>query len=149
MLLAQKYAGAAGSARRAVTIEWDGVEEMTPWRYAFTIAVGLEPPASLMRNAAPRYAYSAAIAPMVPLTTRAAGADQAAAAGILSSAAMVDLYSQIYSQEDITGEWADRATLLRTDDRDRAAVGQRGQSAGALFTAGAYRLCRCAHAGFE
>lgn len=114
MLLAQKYAGAAGSARRAVTIEWDGVEEMTPWRYAFTIAVGLEPPASLMRNAAPRYAYSAAIAPMVPLTTRAAGADQAAAAGILSSAAMVDLYSQIYSQEDITGEWADRATLLRT-----------------------------------
>lgn len=114
MLLAQKYAGAAGSARRAVTIEWDGVEEMTPWRYAFTIAVGLEPPAALMRNAPPRYAYVAATAPMVPLTSRAAGADQAAAAGILSSAAMVDLYGQIYSQEDITGEWADRAGLLRT-----------------------------------
>ncbi len=114
MLLAQKYAGAAGKSRRAVTIEWDGVSEITPWRYAFTIATGLEPPAALMRDAPDRYAYSAAIAPMVPLTTRAAGADKAAGAGILSSAAMVDLYSQIYAQEDITGEWADRAGLLRT-----------------------------------
>jgi hypothetical protein len=114
MLLAQKYAGAAGKSRRAVTIEWDGVSEITPWRYAFTIATGLEPPAALMRNAPDRYAYSAAIASMVPLTTRAQGADKAAVAGILSSAAMVDLYSQIYAQEDITGEWADRAGLLRT-----------------------------------
>lgn len=114
MLLAQKYAGAAGKARRAVTIEWDGVNELTPWRYALTVAVGLEPPAALMNKAPPRYAYAAATAPMVPLTARAAGADRAAGAGILSSAAMVDLYSQIYSQEDITGEWADRAALLRT-----------------------------------
>ncbi len=114
MLLAQKYAGAAGKARRAVTIEWDGVSEMTPWRYAFAIATGVEPPASLLRGGPDRYAYVAALAPMVPLTTRAEGADKAAAAGILSSAAMVDLYSQIYAQEDITGDWADRSGLLRT-----------------------------------
>jgi hypothetical protein len=114
MLLAQKYAGAAGKARRAVTIEWDGVNELNPWRYAFTIAVGLEPPAALLRDAPLRYTYAAATAPMLPLTTRANGADRAAGAGILSSAAMVDLYSQIYDQEDITGEWADRAALLRT-----------------------------------
>lgn len=114
MLLAQKYAGAAGKSRRAVTIEWDGVTEMTPWRYAFTIATGLEPPAALMRDAPDRYAYVAALAPMVPLTTRAEGADKAAAAGLLSSAAMVDLYSQIFAQDDITGEWADRSGLLRT-----------------------------------
>lgn len=136
MLLAQKYAGAAGKTRRAVTIEWDGVSEMTPWRYAFTIATGLEPPAALMRNAPDRYAYSAAIAPMVPLTTRAEGADKAAAAGILSSAAMVDLYSQIYAQEDITGDWADRSALLRTAytgeaPADRmAAIAQLWDSAG-------------------
>jgi hypothetical protein len=31
MLLAQKYAGAAGNGRRrAVKIEWDGVSEITP-----------------------------------------------------------------------------------------------------------------------
>ncbi|MDE2436995.1 MAG: hypothetical protein KGM49_12110, partial [Sphingomonadales bacterium] len=45
MLLAQKYAGAAGKTRQAVKIEWDGVDDMTPWRYALTIGVGLEPPA--------------------------------------------------------------------------------------------------------
>ncbi len=114
MLLAQKYAGAAGKARRAVKIEWDGAQGMTPWRYALTIAVGLEPPAGLMRGAADRYSYTAATAPMLPLTSRAAGADRAAAAGILSSAAMVDLYSQIYAQDDITGPWAKAAASLRT-----------------------------------
>ncbi len=111
--LAQKYAGAAGKARRAVTIEWDDVKDMTPWRYAMTIGVGLEPPASLMKNAGPRYDYMAAVAPMLGLTSRAAAADRAAGAGILSSAAMVDLYSQIYASQDITGDWAARASLLR------------------------------------
>ena len=113
VLLAQKYAGAAGKARRAVKIEWDGVKEMTPWRYALTIAVGLTPPESLMKGASPRYAWMAATAPMLGLEDRAAAADQAAGAGILSSAAMVDLYSQIHAQDDITGDWADRAETLR------------------------------------
>lgn len=113
MLLAQKYAGSAGNARRAVKIEWDGVNDMSPWRYALTIAVGLEPPQSLMRDAGPRYVYAAATAPMLGLTSRAAGADGAAGAGILSSAAMVDLYGQIYAQNDITGDWQTRAETLR------------------------------------
>lgn len=114
ILLAQKYAGAAGKARRAVTIEWDGVQEITPWRYALTIATGLEPPAALMRDAPRRYAYSAALAPMVSLQSRAAAADQAAAVGILSSAAMIDLYSQIYAQNDISGDWSAAAGTLRS-----------------------------------
>ncbi len=113
MLLAQKYAGAAGKARRAVKIEWDGVEEITPWRYALAIAVGLEPPAALLRGAPPRYAYAAAAAPMVGLEARAAAADRAGAAGVLSSAAMVDLYSQIYAQDDISGDWAGQSEALR------------------------------------
>lgn len=114
LLLARKYAGAAGKARQAVKIEWDGVEGITPWRYALTIGVGLEPPASLMKDAPLRYSLAAATAPMLPLPARAAGADRAGAVGVLSSAAMVDLYSQIYAQSDITGEWADRAAGLRT-----------------------------------
>ncbi|MEQ1542935.1 MAG: hypothetical protein HOO94_00940 [Novosphingobium sp.] len=113
MLLARKYAGAAGKARQAVKIEWDGVEGITPWRYALTIGVGLEPPAALMKDAPLRYSLAAATAPMVPLLARAAGADRAGAAGVLSSAAMVDLYGQIYAEPDITGEWADRASGLR------------------------------------
>ena len=114
LLLAQKYAGAAGKAHRAVKIEWDGVDELTPWRYALTIGVGLQPPKELMRKADPQISYMAAIAPMVGLEARADGADLAAGAGVLSSAAMVDLYSQIYGQDDITGDWSDRADQLRS-----------------------------------
>jgi hypothetical protein len=112
VLLAQKYAGAAGKARQAVTIQWDDVHEMTPWRYGMAIAVGLQPPDALMNDAGVRYAWLAATEPMLGLTTRAAAADQAGGAGILSSEAMVDLYSQIYMADDITGDWADRATSL-------------------------------------
>ena len=113
LLLAQKYAGSAGKAGRAVKIEWDGVDGMNPWRYALTIATGLEPPAGLMRDAGWRYDTVAATAPMLGLSARAAGADRAAAIGTLSSAAMVDLYAQIYAQNDMSGEWAMRADRLR------------------------------------
>lgn len=113
VLLAQKYAGAATKARRAVKIEWDNVSDMTPWRYALTIGVGLKPPASLMKNAPFRYDWTAATAPMLGLTDRAAAADRAAAVGILSSTAMVDLWSQIYSDADSPSEWATRASDLR------------------------------------
>ena len=114
VLLAQRYAGSAGRARQAVKIEWDGVSDMNPWRYALTIAVGLTPPDALMKDLPRRYAYVAATAPMVGLETRAAGADRAGAAGILSSSAMVDLYSQIYAQDDINGDPAKAADTLRS-----------------------------------
>jgi hypothetical protein len=114
VLLAQRYAGSAGKARRAVKIEWDGVSDMNPWRYAMTIALGLTPPDGLMKDLPKRYAYVAATAPMLGLETRAAGADRAGAAGILSSASMVDLYGQIYAQDDINGDWAKAAETLRS-----------------------------------
>ncbi|NBC35801.1 hypothetical protein GTZ99_04430 [Novosphingobium sp. FSY-8] len=117
MLLAQKYAGAAGMAgkggRRAVKIEWEGISDMSPWRYALAIGVGLTPPASLMADTHGRYDAMTALAPMVGLGLRADASDRAGAWGILSAGAMVDLYSQIYLQDDITGGPADRALLLR------------------------------------
>ena len=114
LLLAQKYAGAAGKVRRAVKIEWDGVSDMNPWRFALASAVGIEPPATLLKGASVRYAWAAATAPMLGLPARAAGADRAAAAGILSSTAMVDLYSQIHAQQDIEGDWRTASESLRT-----------------------------------
>ena len=113
MLLAQKYAGAAGKARKAVTIEWDKVTDMTPWRYAMTTAVGLQPPAALMKGLPLDYAFQAATAPALALDGRAAAADKAAACGVLSSAAMVDLYGQLFDEDDANGEWAQRAAKLR------------------------------------
>ena len=113
MLLAQKYAGAAGKARRAVTIEWNLVKDMTPWRYGMTLAVGLQPPADLMKGVSPSYAYMAATAPMLAVDSRANAADVAAGRGILSASAMVDLYGQIYDLDGNEGEWAARAGKLR------------------------------------
>ncbi len=123
LMLAQKYAGAAGRGQRAVTIEWDDVTGMTPWRYGLTLAVGLEPPTNLVSKAGPWLSAAAATAPMASFATRAAGSDVAGAAGVLSSAAMVDLYSQIYALGG-TGEWTDRAVQLQaaylaTDPADR------------------------------
>lgn len=113
LLLAEKYAGAAGKSHRAVTIEWDQVHDMTPWRYGLAIGVGLDPPARLMDAAGPEYSYITALAPMVGLERRAAASDRAGAAGVLSNAAMVDLYSQIYADSNVTGDWQDRAGNLR------------------------------------
>ncbi len=96
ILLAQRFAGAAGSARRAINIEWDDVDELTPWRYALAIAVGEEVPDRLFADAPAQYRRMAATAPMLGLTQRTRGADLAAREGILSSQAMVDLFSQIH-----------------------------------------------------
>jgi len=112
LLLAEKYAGAAGKVRRAVTIEWDQVNDITPWRYGLATAVGMEVPDRLMEGAGSYYDKVTSLAPAASLSKRAAAADRSAGLGILSSAAMVDLYSQIYSDQEVSGPSADRAGLL-------------------------------------
>lgn len=120
ILLAQKFAGAALNARRAVKIEWDGVEKLTPWSIGMSFATGLEPPETLRRNAGAAYALTAVRAPMLPLASRAAAADVAAARGVLSAQAMIDLYSQLYALRDAnaasgdTDEWTKRSETLRS-----------------------------------
>jgi hypothetical protein len=120
ILLAQKFAGAATNARRAVKIEWDDVDALTPWSIGMSFATGLEPPEALRSKAGPTYALLAARAPMLPLASRAAAADVAAGRGMLSATAMVDLYSQLYALRGADGtsadpdEWMRRAETLRT-----------------------------------
>ena len=50
---------------------------------------------------------------MLALEKRAQGADRAAAEGIMSSQAIIDLYSQIYSHELPNGGPVDTAALSR------------------------------------
>lgn len=97
VLLAQRYAGAAGLGRRTVNLEWDGVEELTPWRFALANALGAELPESLLSGAGRYYQRIASRAPMLPIERRIAGAEEAARTGILSSRAYVDLYGQAYA----------------------------------------------------
>ena len=111
-LLAQRFAGAAGEGRREVNIEWDGVDELTPWRFSLSRALGVELPAGLRGDAAARFDFADVMIPAVPLQDRVAAADRAGARGILSSSALVDLYSQIFA-EDVEGEARTRASTLR------------------------------------
>lgn len=113
VLLAQRFAGAAGKTRRTVKIEWEGVEELTPWRFALATALGIEIPEALVAGAGPYFRNAAATAPMLPLPMRAEGAAIAAERGILSSSAMIDLYSQIYADSEIVDEPGTTASRLR------------------------------------
>lgn len=120
ILLAQKFAGAAINARRAVKIEWEGVDALTPWSIGMSFATGIEPPEALRQRAGAAYALAAVRAPMLPLTSRAAAADVAAVRGVLSSQAMIDLYSQLYAARAANGgggaepdEWTKRSETLR------------------------------------
>ncbi|WP_240782139.1 hypothetical protein [Qipengyuania sediminis] len=111
-LLAQRLAGAAGDGRRAVTIEWDGVTELTPWRFALANAVGAEVPGELLQAAGRYYALAGAVAPMLTPAQRLLFADTAARAGVLSSAALVDLHSELFAEGE-DGSGLERARQLR------------------------------------
>jgi hypothetical protein len=112
-LLALRYAGAAGEGRGAVTIEWTGVDQLTPMRFALANAVGEPVPGTLLDGAGPYYNRVAATAPMLGLPQRIAASAIAAREGILSSAALVDLYSLAYAEEDLDGPAATLAAQLR------------------------------------
>ena len=111
--LAQRYAGAAGDGSRGVDIRWDNVEEMTPWRFALARALGLELPETLRESASAgrRYDIPDVLTPAVPLLERVSASDVAGAQGVLSSAAMVDLYSQLYASDAY--EAADKTLALQ------------------------------------
>ncbi|RKF19326.1 hypothetical protein D6851_12795 [Altericroceibacterium spongiae] len=113
VLLAQRFAGAAGEGRRAVNIEWDDVNEMTPWRFALSAALGVDMPESLLDDAGPYYQRSAVLIPALPLAMRAEAADRAGMDGILSSAAMVDLYSQLHASAENDGALSEDTNRLR------------------------------------
>jgi hypothetical protein len=127
ILLAQKFAGAAANNRRAVTIEWKDVDTLTPWRTGLALATGLEPPTELRSKAGADYLLIASRAPMLPLAARAAAADVAAARGVLSGTAMVDLYGEIHALEQPDTQWSPLAEQLRNAyvapaDSDRLAA---------------------------
>jgi hypothetical protein len=112
VLLAQKFAGSANTTHRAVQIEWGDVDTLTPWRTGLAFATGIEPPEELRRKDWPAYAMVATRAPMLSPASRAAAADVTAAAGVLSSAAMVDLYAEIAALQEPDATWGPLATQL-------------------------------------
>ncbi|TAD73130.1 MAG: hypothetical protein EAY70_12770 [Sphingomonadales bacterium] len=118
VLLARRFAGAAGRGQRAVQIEWQGVEELNPWRFGLANALGEALPESLLKNAlkdrgGAYYARAGALLPMLPARQRAPFAGRAAREGILSADAMVDLYSEVFADSAAEGDPQAHAAALR------------------------------------
>lgn len=95
LLLAEKVVGAGTDTRRAVTIQWDGVDDVNSWRFGLASATGLKIPDNLMQGAGAHVSAWEARAPMVPLDQRLKAAQTAATIGVFSNAALVDIYSLI------------------------------------------------------
>ncbi|PLK23729.1 hypothetical protein C0V72_08220 [Porphyrobacter sp. TH134] len=146
VLLARRFAGAAGRGQRAVQIEWQGVDALNPWRFGVATAVGEPLPEGLLDSTLKAkdgvyYARAGALLPMLPASQRAPLAGIAAREGILSADAMVDLYSEIYGDPAAAGDAQTHAATLReaylaSDPAARIAAMQRLWAAGPALGGG-------------
>jgi hypothetical protein len=100
LLLAEKVVGAGGGGRQAVTIEWAGVDRLTPWRFGLATATGVAVPEDLVASTGRQVRYWQALAPGIAPAARVRAAEAAAAQGVLSSAALVDLYGVLLASDD-------------------------------------------------
>ena len=91
-LLAEKVVGAGTNSRRAVTIEWAGVDRLTAWRFGLASSVALEIPEPLFQTVGAQVQAWRARAPLYSPAARMAPARTAAALGVFSNASLVDLY---------------------------------------------------------
>jgi hypothetical protein len=128
LALTQKVVGAGANGGQAVTIEWDGVDRLSIWRFGLALATGVTMPDPLLAAVGPQVAGWRATAPGLPLAERVAAADAAAAQGVLSSAALVDLYAAIAALDDAPAGPSDVADDLRT-----AYVGANADARGAAL----------------
>lgn len=93
--LAEKVMGAGMRGDQAVTIEWTGVNQLNAWRYGLATATGVAIPDELMQTVGPQVGLWRVLSPSLDARARAAFAARAAARGVLSSAALIDLYGEI------------------------------------------------------
>ena len=113
LALAQKVIGAGLNSRQAVTVEWAPVVQLTAWRFGLATATGVAVPDELYATVGPQVRGWQALAPAVPLAERAAVSDRAAALGVLSSAAVVDLYAAVADGSDAPAALTNTAATLR------------------------------------
>ena len=98
--LADKVVGAGAETSRAVTIEWEPVEDLNSWRYGLATATALMPPERLVNSASLQTQAWLARAPMFPATQRLPMARTAAALGVFSSQSLIDLYAASFDATD-------------------------------------------------
>ena len=121
--LAAKVVGAGANTARATTIEWEPVTLLSSWRYGLATATAMMPPERLISAADPQVRGWLARSPMFSAPQKMAAPRTAAAMGVMSSDAMVDLYSAAYDATDPdelggTDPWRLRQAFV---GKDRAA----------------------------
>jgi len=126
LALAQKVVGAAGSGR-AATIEWEPVDNLTAWRFGLSTATGMTPPDRLLNSASPQLRSFQARSPLLTAQQRLNSALVAAGLGVISSQALIDLYSTIYDSTDPsdlpqTDAWQVRQAFVGKDADTRIAA---------------------------
>ncbi len=112
--LAEKVIGAGLNSRQAITIEWDPVIQLTTWRFGLATATGVAVPAALYETVGPQVTGWRALAPAIPIADRAAAAETAAAMGVISNAALVDLYAALDAGDDTPAALGAIASDLRS-----------------------------------
>ena len=112
--LTEKMVGAGTSARRSVKIEWDGVDQLTAWRFGLATALNVDIPVSLMNKAGPHVWAWQARAPALALGRRFEAVETAARLGVFSSAALMDYYGQLWSSDQIPATFVERAETIQT-----------------------------------
>lgn len=126
VLLAEKAMGAGGQGRRAVTIEWDGVDRLTPWRFGLANATGVAIPETMFATTGAQVRYWQALSPMLSPAARLPLAEAAAAQGVMSSAALVDLYGMVAADDDAPSAASAAAQDLGTAYAGRTADARLG-----------------------
>ena len=129
-VLADKVVGAGADTGRAATVEWDGVEGLTAWRFGLATATGMVPPGSLLDRTPARVRAWQARAPLLSAEQRLPSARIAAGLGVFSSTALGDLYSILYDQTDAsdlgeTDAWQLRQAFVARDPSQRVAAMRR------------------------
>jgi len=129
LALAQKIAG-RGSNKGDMTIEWGEVGSINAWRYGLAMAAGEDIPDALFDGTGPQMRYWQVLAPQATPVKRSLFADQAAAQGILSNLALVDLYGLIDAGDDqgnpANGVASDLRTAYTGGTRDARLAALRG-----------------------
>jgi hypothetical protein len=111
--LAQKVIGAGAASRQAITIEWNAVPQLTAWRFGLATATGVAIPDDLYASVGPQVTGWRALAPAIPLADRALAAERATAMGVLSNAALVDLFAASRELEEAPATLAQTANDLQ------------------------------------
>ena len=113
-LLSEKAMGAGTGGQRTVKIEWDKATGFNAWRFGVANATGVEPPQKYYDVSGRHVSGWRVLLPMLPVKSRIAAAYDAAAIGVLSNAAMADLFAQAYDDIDVGDAITNQSNLLAT-----------------------------------